>query len=71
MNDIQIIICGLVSEHCRNTAEWSVQDNSPDGVERLACSEHVSWMLNWDGVSNTVFAVEEDGQRIVFPGGRA
>lgn len=39
-------------------AQWKVSDDTPDGAERLSCDEHLSWVLNWDGVPNTVIALE-------------
>lgn len=29
----------------RHDAGWSVSDDTPDGAERFACDDHVSWVL--------------------------
>ncbi len=54
--------CGVRKDaHSRpiptHEASWSVSDDTPDGAERLSCDDHLSWVLNWDGVANTVFAL--------------
>jgi hypothetical protein len=41
-------------------AGWLVSDDTPDGAERASCDEHLSWILNWNGVANTVIAIVED-----------